>query len=440
MITYAKGASVLHQLVTWLGWDTFVAGTNVYLTRHRFGNAELADYLEALDSVTDRDVRAWAQSYLRTTGFDTIRVTRDGDVPVLERSGSRPHRFSVAPLNGSAGSAGTTLVDLGAEPVALAAFSGMPVLPNAADEAYAAVLLDEASWQALVDGLSDLADPLQRAVAWSNALTRVRSGLLAVPAFMHVVEAHLGREQDAVVFDSVLRRVRGLVLPQWTAPEALAAAQESLAAVCASALDDGDRDRSLAAMRGFAATTSDAAQLRSWLDTGEARPGLGIDRDTRWVAVRRMVILGEAGSELVAHEAAADHSSSGYQASLTALASRPDAAAKDDAWKQLVDPTVSNRDFEALVTGLWTPGQEGLCAPYVERYLEDAPRVAERSQSFAKEVAWAAPRMPMELARFEALRDRLDAASERTDNTVLRRGWRDTVDDYDVALRVRRTT
>jgi hypothetical protein len=39
----------------------------------------------------------------------------------------------------------------------------------------------------------------------------------------------------------------------------------------------------------------------------------------------------------------------------------------------------------------------------------------------------------------EALRDRLDVASERTDNTVLRRGWRDTVDDYDVALRVRRT-
>ena len=439
MITYAKGASVLHQLVTWLGWDTFVAGTNLYLTRHRFGNAELADYLDALDSVTDRDVRAWAQAYLRTTGFDTIRVTRDGEVPVLERQGSRPHRFSVAALNGSAGPAGTTLVDLGAEPVALTAFSGVPVLPNAADEAYAAVLLDDASWQALVNGLSELSDPLQRAVAWSNALTRVRSGLLAAPAFMDVVEAHLGREQDPVVFDSVLRRVRGLVLPQWTAPDALSAACESLAVVCASALDSGDRDRSLAAMRGLAATTSDAALLRSWLATGAARPGLEIDRDTRWVAVRRLVTLGEAGDDLVAREAAADRSSSGHQASLTALASRPDAAAKDDAWKQIVDPTVSNRDFEALVAGLWTPGQEDLCAPYFERYLEDAPRLAQRSQSVAKEVASAAPRMPMAMPRLEALRDRLDVASEGTDNTVLRRGWRDTVDDYDVALRVRRT-
>jgi aminopeptidase N len=436
MITYAKGASVLHQLVVWLGWDTFVEGTNVYLTRHRFGNAELADYLEALDSVTDRDVRGWAAAYLRTTGFDTIRVTRDGDVPVLERDGSRPHRFSVAALNESAG-AGATVVDLGSEAVALTAYAGAPVLPNAADEAYAAVLLDDTSWQALVDGLSGLSGPLLRAVAWSNAITRVRSGLLTAPAFMAVLESHLGAETDAVVFDSVLRRVRGLVLPQWTAPEALAAAERSVATVCTTALDAGDRDRSLAAMRGLAASTDDASLLRTWLESGRARPGLEIDRDTRWVAVRRLVEMGEEGSDLVAREAAADRSSSGYQASLTALASRPDAAAKADAWRQIVDPTVSNRDFDALVAGLWTAGQEDLCAPFLDRYLEDAPRVAERSQSFSADIAWAAPRIPMAVERLAAFRDRLEAASARTDNTVLRRGWRDRVDDYDVALRVR---
>ena len=43
----------------------------------------------------------------------------------------------------------------------------------------------------------------------------------------------------------------------------------------------------------------------------------------------------------------------------------------------------------------------------------------------------------MALDRLQQLRDDIDAASEQTDNTVLRRGWRDTVDDYDIALRVR---
>jgi aminopeptidase N len=436
MITYAKGAAVLHQLVTWLGWDTFVKGTNVYLTRHRFGNAELADYLEALDSVTDRDVRGWAEAYLRTTGFDTIRVSRDGDVPVLEREGSRPHRFSVVGLDG-AGVSSTVTVDLEDEPLTLPGLAGRPVIPNAADEAYAAVLLDDVSWQAAVDGLSSLPDPLLRAVTWTNAVTRVRSGLSPVRDYLAIVRAHLSAETDPVVFDSVLRRLARIVLPQWVAPEAYAEAEAVVAGVCRTVLDAGDPDRGLAAMRRLAATTDDAGLLRDWLASGQARPGLDVDRDTRWVAVRRLVVLGEAGADLVAAEAAADRSSSGHQASLTALASRPDTAAKEEAWRGIVDPTVSNRDFESLVAGLWTPGQEEHVAPYLERYLAEAPQIARRGQAFAAEVSFSAPRIPLGVERLQGFRDALEAAADATDNTVLRRGWRDTVDDYDVALRVR---
>ncbi|MGA8248334.1 MAG: aminopeptidase N, partial [Nocardioides sp.] len=231
MITYAKGASVLHQLVIWLGWDTFVAGTNVYLTRHRFGNAELADYLEALDSVTDRDVRGWAGAYLRTTGFDTIRVTRDGDVPVLEREGTRPHRLSVAGLDG-ASVTDTVLVDLESEARPLPELAGRAVIPNAGDEAYAAVLLDDLSWQSAVDGLADLPDALLRAVTWTNASTRVRSGVAPLGDYLEVVSRHLGRESDPVVFDGVLRRLLRVALPQWSAPEAHADTERVVAEAC----------------------------------------------------------------------------------------------------------------------------------------------------------------------------------------------------------------
>ena len=206
------------------------------------------------------------------------------------------------------------------------------------------------------------------------------------------------------------------------------------------ALAAGDPDRGLAAMRRFAETTTDVALLQGWLESGEARPGLEVDRDSRWIVVRRLVVLGAAGAELVEAEAAADRSSGGHQASLTALASRPDPAAKADAWSRIVDPAVSNRDFEALITGLWTPGQEEFFGPFVDRYLEDAPQLALRGQAFAQEVGFSVPRTPMPLDRLQQFRDDLEAAAERTDNTVLRRGWRDMVDDYDVALRVRRTS
>ncbi|WP_371543835.1 aminopeptidase N [Streptomyces sp. NBC_00554] len=73
-ISYAKGASALRQLSVWLGESTFRAGVDAHLTRHRFGNASLADLVDTLTEVSGRDVRTWAEAWLRTTGVDTIRA------------------------------------------------------------------------------------------------------------------------------------------------------------------------------------------------------------------------------------------------------------------------------------------------------------------------------------------------------------------------------
>ena len=44
-ISYAKGASVLKQLVAYVGRDAFFAGIRAYLAEHGWGNATLADLL-----------------------------------------------------------------------------------------------------------------------------------------------------------------------------------------------------------------------------------------------------------------------------------------------------------------------------------------------------------------------------------------------------------
>lgn len=99
-ISYAKGASALRQLVTWLGEKDFLAGINTHFDRHKFANAALADFIDSLASATERDVHAWADAWLRTTGVDTLRptVTRgeEGTYTLqVEHQGSRPHRIAV---------------------------------------------------------------------------------------------------------------------------------------------------------------------------------------------------------------------------------------------------------------------------------------------------------------------------------------------------------
>ena len=94
-ISYAKGASALRQLVEWVGDDAFLAGINDLLTARAFGNATLADMLDALDARSDQDVHAWAEAWLRTTGVDRITVARNDSGAVVTHPGARPHRVSV---------------------------------------------------------------------------------------------------------------------------------------------------------------------------------------------------------------------------------------------------------------------------------------------------------------------------------------------------------
>ncbi len=70
-ISYSKGNSCLRQLVTWLGDEDFLAGVNAHLTRHAFDNATLDDLVSALDEASERDVRAWADAWLRRSTSPT---------------------------------------------------------------------------------------------------------------------------------------------------------------------------------------------------------------------------------------------------------------------------------------------------------------------------------------------------------------------------------
>src|SRR5699024_7226330 len=49
-ITYAKGASVLKQLVAWVGQEQFLAGVRAYFRKHAWGNTELSDLLTELEA------------------------------------------------------------------------------------------------------------------------------------------------------------------------------------------------------------------------------------------------------------------------------------------------------------------------------------------------------------------------------------------------------
>ena len=89
-ITYDKGASVLKQLVAWVGLDAFQRGVGAYLTAHAGGNATLRDLLDELERASGRDLTRWSELWLETAGVNTLRPSSRR----MPRARSPPHASS----------------------------------------------------------------------------------------------------------------------------------------------------------------------------------------------------------------------------------------------------------------------------------------------------------------------------------------------------------
>ena len=420
-ISYAKGNAVLRQLVTWLGDEAFLAGVNAHVTRHAWGNATLADLVDALDAASERDVRGWVEVWLRRTGFDTVTVARDPqdrEVPVLVRDGERPHRLLVTGYDDAWAPVASTWVDLDDDVVALPELRGLVVVPNAHGETMARLRLDDD--RVLTEGLSAIEDDLVRAVLWQHVFERVQSRDLAVDDYLHLVSTHLHREPSAALVAAVLGRTRQAVLPRRVPAEAAAGFRDALAAACSAGLlaaGPDEEERRVALAQGLAVHERDVDRLRSWLDQ-DAVEGVALDPALRWGVVQRLAEVGAPGVEaLVEEERRRDGTFAGDLGAARALASRPTPEAKAEAWAAAVDPEVSNRVFESLLAGLWSSEQAALCAPWVERYLAEGPHLAERrGQAFSQVVGQAFPAFPLTPEQLDAVRAR--AGRRRADRAA----------------------
>ncbi|WP_431727649.1 aminopeptidase N [Verrucosispora sp. TAA-831] len=450
-ISYAKGASVLRQLVAWLGDEAFLAGLNDHFARHRFGNATLADLLDSLAAASGRDLTDWAQAWLRTAQVNTlrseVRLDADGryaEAAVVQTAPPshpvlRPHRIGVGryavdgtaerqeiDLDPKSDDGRTLLTGLVGEPAAAV------LLPNDGDLTFAKIRLDPASADAVSLLLPELADPLARALLWGEALDAATDGERPVQAVVDLIGAALPTETEVIIAEDVLALSRSLV-DRYLDPAARRAALDRIADACRRLLDGAAPGESLqlAAVRGLIAVTTDADLLGGWLAGRGVPAGLAVDTELRWSVLARLVTLGAAGESEIAAEAAADPSAAGAERAAACRAALPDPAAKQAAWEIIVSNTeLSNRLVEATAAGFWRPEQAELTAEYVTRYFDDMPAAARlRTPWVADGVAKLA------FPRYAVARSTREAAAALLARDDLTPGLRRVVTDADDDLR-----
>jgi aminopeptidase N len=409
-ITYAKGASVLKQLVAWVGREEFLSGIRTYFQRFAFGNTDLADLLKALEDVSDRDLSQWSKEWLQSAGVNTLRpqftVGDDStytSFSVVQQAPAehptlRSHRLAIGLYDKTAdGLVRRQSVELDVVgdttevPQLVGQLAADVVLVNDNDLTYSKIRLDRRSLDVVKESIGEFNDSLPRALCWAAAWDMVRNAEMRASDYLAMVLAGIGGEDDIGVVQSTLRQALGAIT-FFTAPDRMAAANTQLADEAlrmARAAEPGG-DSQLAWARVFASTAETPEHLalvRAWLDGADSLTGLAIDTELRWHLLRQLTSHGQATDADIDAELARDATAAGQRHAAACRASRPTPEAKEEAWTALLAEQVANAQQSALIGGLQQSHQIELLRPYVDKYFAAVPEIwSSRTSEMAQDL------------------------------------------------------
>ncbi|MEU5207741.1 aminopeptidase N [Streptomyces sp. NPDC020742] len=417
-ITYAKGASVLKQLVAYVGMEEFFTGVQAYFKRHAYGNTQLSDLLGALEETSGRDLSTWSKKWLQTAGINILRpeieVDAEGvitsfavrqEAPALPAGAQgepvlRPHRIAIGAYDLQDGKLVRTEryeLDVDEELTAVPQLAGKPrpavILLNDDDLSYAKVRLDEESLKVVTEHLGDFTASLPRALSWASAWDMTRDGELATRDYLSLVLSGIGKESDIGVVQSLHRQVK-VALDLYAAPEWRETGLSTWTEATLSHLRDAEpgSDHQLAWARAFAAAARTGDQLdllQGLLDGTQEIPGLAVDTELRWSLVQRLAATGRADEKAIAAELERDRTSAGERHAATARAARPTTEAKTEAWASVVESDqLPNAVQEAVIGGFVQTDQRELLAPYTAKYFDAVKAIWDsRSHEMAQQIA-----------------------------------------------------
>jgi aminopeptidase N len=411
-ITYAKGASVIKQLVAYVGIDPFVRGLRSYFAKNAWGNATFNDLLTELEAASGRELNEFADQWLKTSQVNTlipeVEIGADGDYASVrvrqtapaEHPTLRMHRIGVGLYDLADG--GKLLlrdrieVDVAGPVTELTALAGVRaadvLLLNEGDHSYLKLRLDERSMATVVEHIGGFESSLTRALCWMAAWDMVRDAELPARDYVKLITAGLPAETDVNLITASLAGVRGTVLAQFADPQWAPAGW--------AMLNDAARDTMLAAEPGSgvqllwarayigsARSAERLAELTGWLDGQGVPEGMTIAGELRWLLVQALAANGVLTRDDIETEHANDQTASGDKESATATALLPNPAVKAEVWAELTaDEEPPNWKARALLFGFQHTTQVELTKPYAQKYLDVAADIwAKRSSEPAQE-------------------------------------------------------
>lgn len=399
-ITYAKGASVLKQLVAYVGRSEFFEGINHYLYRHAYSNATLNDLLTELEGTSGRDLKTWSAQWLEQAGINTIatdlHTAQDGTISELtlhqfaptDHPVLREHRLAVGFYNedeesGKVVRTDRIELDVDGEATTVTEAAGKPrpqfLLTNDDDLTYTKLRFDDESLAFATANLYRFDDALARAVIWLALWDMTRDGELAASDFIGTTLKLLSTETESTTFRYALACLSTTVWHYTDRTKRAAIAQhtaQALLDLAKQAPAGSDMQFQLISAYltyGVGGDSAFADTVRGLLSGSLVLEGLELDNNFRWSLVRALSSINAIDEADIQQELERKDTTENREFALAARAARATAEAKAWAWNEAIhDEVLTNAQLESVAGGFAsTPSQE-LAEPYVKEYFDSA--------------------------------------------------------------------
>jgi len=392
-ITYAKGGSVLKQLVAWVGLEAFMAGVAAYFQKHEFGNTELSDLLVELEKTSGRELTTWSKLWLETAGVNTLRPEIEVDASgiitsfaVLQEAAAdyptiRPHRLAIgfySLRDGALLRDSTIEIDVDGVRTEVPELVGLArpdlVLVNDEDLAYAKIRLDEASLAVAIEHLADITDPLARSLVWGAVWDATRDAEASPRDYVRLVLGNIASETESTTIRTTLTQL--LTVARYYVDPAVRASTieevgDGLWALASGAEAGSDSQfQFVKFFAGVASTPGHVATLTGLRDGSITLPGLEIDTDLSWELLEGLVLNGAADGSAIDEALENDNTSNGQQAAARARATIPTVEGKTAAYASLADSdALPNAIVRNVTLGFGHVNDPAVLSSLVEPYF-----------------------------------------------------------------------
>lgn len=438
-ITYAKGGSVLKQLVAWVGEEAFFAGVSAYFRKHAWGNTELRDLLAELEAASGRELTTWSQKWLETAGVNTLRPELSVDdsgvitsFAVLQSAPAdyptiRPHRMAIGfydQVDGALTRTHRLELDVDGERTDVPELVGRSrpalILLNDDDLAYAKIRLDEVSLATAIEHLAAIESPLARAIVWGSVWDATRDAESKPSDYVRLVLGNIATETESTTLRTTLTQlttVARLYVDPARREQTIVEVADALWALAQGAEPGSDAQFQFVKFFANMAATAEHGRILAGLRDGSiALDGLTVDTDLDWELLEGLALVGAITPADVDAALERDNTSNGQQAAARAHAAFPDEASKAaTVEKLLTDDTVPNAIVRMTTMGFQHVNDPSSLEGLVGRYFDALVEVWEsRSYKIAEYLILGLYPTPLASLRLvDATRAWLDANADQ---------------------------